>query len=135
MIPVAGPQFVDHLGESPTIANLEQATQIVVGDSRTKGPRKDFGVLDRVKRWTVNDHALKLEMLRQGMGWGRLPEFLAREEIVKKNLIRLSESLISSISIPVYLLRKRNTVPGPVTQQVWDYFLESIDAENSNYPA
>ena len=40
MIPVAGPQFVDHLGESPTIANLEQATQIVVGDSRTKGPRK-----------------------------------------------------------------------------------------------
>jgi DNA-binding transcriptional LysR family regulator len=83
----------------------------------------------------VNDHALKLEMLRQGMGWGRLPEFLAREEIVKKNLIRLSESLISSISIPVYLLRKRNTVPGPVTQQVWDYFLGSIDAENSNHPA
>ena len=135
MIPVAGPQFIDHLGDSPTIANLEQATQIVVGDSRTKGPRKDFGVLDRVKRWTVNDHALKLEMLRQGMGWGRLPEFLVREEIVKKNLIRLSESLISSISIPVYLLRKRNTVSGPVTQQVWDYFLGSIDAENSNHPA
>ena len=83
----------------------------------------------------MNDHALKLEMLRQGMGWGRLPEFLIRDEIVKKNLIRLSESLISSISIPVYLLRKRNTVSGPVTQQVWDYFLESIDAENSNYPA
>ena len=69
------------------------------------------------------------------MGWGRLPEFLVKEEIVKKNLIRLSESLISNISIPVYLLRKRNTVSGPVTQQVWDYFLESIDAENSNYPA
>ena len=68
MIPVAGPQFVDHLGESPTIANLEQATQIVVGDSRTKELRKDFGVLDRVKRWTVNDHALKLEMLRHGLG-------------------------------------------------------------------
>ena len=113
---------------------MEQATQIVVGDSRTKGPLKDFGVLDRVKRWTVNDHALKLEMLRQGMGWGRLPEFLAREEIVKNNLIRLSESLIGSISIPVYLLRKRNTVSGPVTQQVWDYFLESIDAEKNKHP-
>ena len=68
MIPVAGPQFIDHLGKSSTIANLEQAKQIVVGDSRTKGPRKDFGVLDRVKRWTVNDHALKLEMLRNGLG-------------------------------------------------------------------
>jgi hypothetical protein len=25
------------------------------------------------------------------------------------------------------LLRKRNTVSGPVTKQVWDYFLENID--------
>ena len=83
----------------------------------------------------MNDYALKLEILRQGLRWEQLSEFLAREEIVKKNLIRLSESLISSISIPVYLLRKRNTVPGPVTQQVWDYFLGSIDAENSNHPA
>ena len=80
----------------------------------------------------MDDHALKLEMLRQGMGWGRLPEFLIRDEIVKKNLIRLSESLISSISIPVYMLRKRNTVSGLVTQQVWDYFLESIDAKKIN---
>ena len=75
----------------------------------------------------MNDHALKLEMLRQGMGWGRIPEFLAREEIVKKNLIRLLESLISSISIPVYLPSKRNTASGPVTQQLWNYFLENID--------
>ena len=66
------------------------------------------------------------------MGWGRIPEFLIRDEIVKKNLIRLSESLISSISITIYLLRKRNTVSGPVTQQVWDYFLESIDAKKIN---
>ena len=54
----------------------------------------------------MNDYALKLEILRQGMSWEQLSQFLVREEIVKKNLIRLSESLISSISIPVYLLRK-----------------------------
>ncbi len=75
----------------------------------------------------MNDYYLNLEILRQGLRWKRLSEFLVKEEIVKKNLIRLSESLISSISIPVYLLRKRNTVSGPVTQQVWDYFLENTD--------
>ena len=75
----------------------------------------------------MNDYYLNLEILRQGLRWKRFSEFLVKEEIVKKNLIRLSESLISSISIPVYLLRKRNTVSGPVTQQVWDYFLENID--------
>ena len=75
----------------------------------------------------MNDYYLDLEILRQGLRWKRLSEFLVKEEIVKKNLICLSESLISSISIPVYLLRKRNTVSGPVTQQVWDYFLENID--------
>ena len=75
----------------------------------------------------MNDYALKLEILRQGLRWEQLSEFLVREEIVKKNLICLLESLISSISIPVYLLRKRNTVSGPVTQQVWDNFLENID--------
>ena len=83
----------------------------------------------------MNDYALKLEILRQGLRWEQLSEFLIKEEIVKKNLIRLLESLISSISIPVYLPSKRNTESGPVTQQVWDYFLESIDAENSNHPA
>ena len=75
----------------------------------------------------MNDYYLNLEILRQSLRWKRLSEFLVKEEIVKKSLIRLSESLISSISIPVYLLRKRNTVSGPVTQQVWDYFLENID--------
>ena len=75
----------------------------------------------------MNDYALRLEILRQGLRWEQLSEFLVREEIVKKNLIRLLESLISSISIPFYLPRKRNTVSGPVTQQVWDYFLENID--------
>ena len=75
----------------------------------------------------MNDYYLNLEILRQGLRWRRLSEFLVKEELFKKNLIRLSESLISSISIPVYLLRKRNTVSVPVTQQVWDYFLENID--------
>ena len=75
----------------------------------------------------MNDYALKLEILRQSMSWEQLSGFLVREEIVKKNLICLLESLISSISIPVYLLRKRNTVSGPVTQQGWDYFFENID--------
>ena len=75
----------------------------------------------------MDDYALKIELLRQSMSWEQLSGFLVREEIVKKNLICLSESLISSISIPVYLLRKRNTVSGPVTQQVWDNFLENID--------
>ena len=75
----------------------------------------------------MHDYALKLEILRQGLRWEQLSEFLVTEEIVKKNLIRLSESLISSISIPVYLLRETNTVSGPVTKQVWDNFLENID--------
>ena len=75
----------------------------------------------------MNDYALKLEILRQGLRWEQLSEFLVREEIVKKNLICLSESLISSISIPVYLLRETNTVSGPVTKHVWDNFLENID--------
>ena len=58
----------------------------------------------------MNDYYLNLEILRQGLRWKQLSEFLVKEEIVKKNFIRLSESLIRSISIPVYLLRKRNTV-------------------------
>ena len=75
----------------------------------------------------MDDYALKIEILRQSMSWEQLSGFLVREEIVKKNLIRLLESLISSISIPVYLPSKRNTASGPVTQQLWNYILENID--------
>jgi hypothetical protein len=37
------------------------------------------------------------------------------------------EALISSILKPVFLIKKRNTVSGPVTQQVWNYYLENFD--------
>jgi hypothetical protein len=40
---------------------------------------------------------LKLEIFSQVMSWGRLPEFLFREEHAKKELICLPKALIGSI--------------------------------------
>ena len=126
MVTVSSSQFINLLCAPLTIANLKQTIQIVVGDSKTKGTWRDFDILEKVRRWTVNDHALKLEIFSQVMNWVRLPEFLFREEHTKKELICLPKALISSISIPVRLWEK-NTLSGPMTQQVWGYFLERID--------
>ena len=46
--------------------------------------RRNFDVLEKVRNWTLNGYALKLEILRQGMSWEKLSEFLVREELSKR---------------------------------------------------
>lgn len=88
---------------------------------------------EKVRRWTENDHALKLETPREDMGQGQPPEFLLREELSKNRLIRLPEALISSIYLSSQ--SKRGTQYLDVTQQVWNYFLEKIDYGQRGYLA
>lgn len=64
---------------------------------------------EKVRRWTENDHALKLETPREDMGQGQPPEFLLREELSKNRLIRLPEALISSIYLSSQSKEERST--------------------------
>ena len=127
MIPVASPNFLESLPQPVTLESLEDVIQIVVRDTRTRGPRQDIGVLTKARRWTVSDHSIKLQILRQGIGWGRLPEFLIEEDLHTGRLVSLPERLLPTHFVPVFLMRRHNQTNGPVASQVWDYFRQQTE--------
>jgi DNA-binding transcriptional LysR family regulator len=88
MIPVVGPRhpLAADKGPIPT-ARLESAVQIVLFE------RNEAGVADQAvlspRTWRVADLHTKHAMLRANLGWGNLPEHLARDDLRKKKLIAI----------------------------------------------
>jgi DNA-binding transcriptional LysR family regulator len=66
-------------------ARLAEQVQIVLSE------RSEAGVPDQAvlspRTWRVADLQTKHAMLRAGLGWGNLPEHVAREDVKKKRLV------------------------------------------------
>jgi DNA-binding transcriptional LysR family regulator len=86
MIPVAGPRhpLAEHEGAIPT-ARLADAVQIVLSERIDQGVA-DQGVLSP-RTWRVADLHTKHALLRANLGWGNLPEHLARADVRAGKLV------------------------------------------------
>lgn len=88
MVPVASPRHPLAKVRGPIpLARLAQAVQIVLAERGGDGV-DDQGVLSR-RTWRVADLHAKQALLRAGLGWGNLPEHLAREDLRRKRLVRV----------------------------------------------
>jgi DNA-binding transcriptional LysR family regulator len=90
MLAVTGPKhaLAAHKGIVPT-ARLADAVQIVLSEriDADAGPGvADLGVLSP-RTWRVADLHTKHALLRASLGWGNLPEYLARDDVRRKRLI------------------------------------------------
>jgi len=88
MVPVASPQhaLAAVKGRIPA-KHFAHAIQIVLSE-RAEAGVADHGVLSP-RSWRVGDLHTKRELLRAGLGWGNLPEHLAREDLRAKKLVTL----------------------------------------------
>lgn len=88
MMPVASPShpLAAVKGRIPA-KHFAQAIQIVLSEKADAGVA-DLGVLSS-RTWRVGDLHTKRELLRAGLGWGNLPEHLAREDLRAKRLVAL----------------------------------------------
>jgi DNA-binding transcriptional LysR family regulator len=88
MVPVASPRhaLAAIKGRIPA-KHFAQAIQIVLSERADAGVA-DQGVLSP-RTWRVGDLHTKRELLRAGLGWGNLPEHLAREDLRAKRLVAL----------------------------------------------
>ncbi|AKT41675.1 LysR family transcriptional regulator [Chondromyces crocatus] len=88
MIPVVAPTYplAAHRDPIPTTA-LADCIQIVLSE------RQDSGVPDQAvlspRTWRVCDLHTKHAMLRAGLGWGNLPEHIARDDLRAGRLVKL----------------------------------------------
>ncbi len=91
IVPVCAPKHPLAAQRAPHRASvLEQAIQIV--HSERTAETSDQGVL-APRTWRVTDLALKIELIRAGVGWGSLPLDVAAPLVERGQLVRLAPEL------------------------------------------
>ena len=88
MIPVVGPGHpLARIDGQVSLVQLADAVQIVLSERHETGV-PDRGVLSP-RTWRVADLSTKHAMLRANLGWGNLPEHLARDDLRAGKLIAI----------------------------------------------
>ncbi len=73
------------------------------------------------RKWRVHDHDSKVALIKAGLGWGRLPRDIVRNDIESGALKTFGKDL----EVEIYIARRRDKNLGQVGQYIWDYFASS----------
>jgi len=118
---VAAPKMLARHEHLTTLSQLKNEYQIVVQDSGSLTKDIELDVQQDQRKWYVNDFHSKRTLCLSGIGWGRLPSSMVREDIEKGSLIPLD--LVDSkmtMEINSYVMKLTGKVLGPVATQLWD---------------
>ncbi len=109
--------FLDLAPNEQNFSSLAKYPQIILKsnfDDTNAG-----GVYQGVHKWQVSDMSIKKDLISAGIGWGRLPEFLVKEELKQKTLIEL-KNIEDPINLKIYLAKRKNFSYGKVINYLWD---------------
>ena len=124
LINVAAPGYIKKTYDSAiSQEDIAQYSQIIIRDTAQLHPKVSINVLEAGRQWSVNDYATKKELTIAGLGWGRLPRHLITDELENGQLIPINvEGIPTSNTATVMLVRKRETIVGPVGERLWNQF-------------
>ena len=118
----------------PTDSELQQHTQIIIRDRSVRTHGKNFSVLSK-KNWRVSNVDTKLELIKNGLGWGNLPNNLIIRELSEGSLVQIHPKSWSNLSlaIPMVALHKKSMPPTPVTQEFISWCIDVLNEEMVPY--
>ena len=113
----ASQSLVAKLAPLTDVAQLKDICQIVLQDSGEGSGNNDFGVMAGQRRMYVNSQVDKLRLIQAGLGWGKLPTFLAQAapELVPLELAEYQNQLSGDLC----LIKNKHQVFGPIAQDIW----------------
>lgn len=91
--------------------------QIVVAS--TYQSTKTAGVFEAARSWRVTDFFAKRTLILEGLGWGRIPHYIVREDLERGLLTELTFKGLPKTRVPIFILRKQGLHPGPVASWLW----------------
>jgi len=112
LIPVAAPDHPLALAGRNMPGAGREHIQLVLTDRSTLTQGQDFGVIG-TQTWRLADLGSKHTLLKEGIGWGYMPEPMVREELEKKQLVRLDMPECNGASIRLHAIYQTDTPPGP----------------------
>lgn len=72
------------------------------------------------RQWFVSNHALKEDMIVEGLGWGRLPKEKIPAPRNKSNLVVIPKKLIPPMDLSIQFLKSRRRPQGPIARLIWE---------------
>jgi DNA-binding transcriptional LysR family regulator len=86
--------------------------QLVLADRSPLADGKDRGVIG-TQTWRLADLGSKHMLLREGIGWGFMPEPIVREDIERDRLVRLDVPEYKDGFLRLHAIYRTDTPPGP----------------------
>jgi DNA-binding transcriptional LysR family regulator len=90
---------------------VRNATQIVLTDRTALSGNHDIAVLS-LKTWRIGDLGAKHALLREGLGWGNMPEHLVRGDLAAGRLVRIDLPGGRDHDYPLVLIQRRDRLLG-----------------------
>lgn len=115
MVPVAAPTHPLALLPSPLSRNhVRDHVQLVLTDRSDLTLGRDFGV-ESVQSWRFADLGAKHALLRQGLGWGNMPQHMVREDIAAGRLVELDIPDRLPARYTLMAVHRTEEPPGPAS--------------------
>ena len=99
--------------------------QLVLTDRSRLTEGRDFTVASP-RTWRLADLGAKLELLREGIGWGNMPLAMVKKDLAEGRLVRLKMADDIGGSYRLTALWPRDHPPGPATQWLLDSLVASL---------
>jgi DNA-binding transcriptional LysR family regulator len=112
LIPVAAPDHpLARAGRNPPGAGRDHI-QLVLTDRSPRTQGLDLGVIG-TQTWRLGDLGAKHMLLKEGIGWGYMPEPMVREDIEQGRLVRLDMREYKDGVMRLHAIYRTDTPPGP----------------------
>ena len=96
--------------------------QLVLTDRSSLTKDQDRGVIG-TQTWRLGDLGSKHMLLREGIGWGYMPEPMVREDIEVRRLVRLHVPEYKDGFVRLHAIYRTDTPPGPAGSWLIDRFV------------
>lgn len=100
---------------------LKKIPQIII-ESSGSDRSQNFGILEDGLQWTVTDLWTKFEIIKGGLGWGRLPYHMIEKELKNGELKVLKIPGVEGSKSQVFMVKNRKKALGPIAKELWSLF-------------
>src|SRR5215467_789224 len=111
-MPVAAPDHPLALAGRNAPGAGRDHIQLVLTDRSLRTRGQDLGVVG-TQTWRLADLGSKHMLLKEGIGWGYMPEPMVREDVEGGRLILLDMPELKRGSLRLYAIYRTDTPPGP----------------------
>ena len=112
LIPVAAPDHpLARAGRNAPGAGRDHI-QLVLTDRSPLTQGQDLGVVG-TQTWRLADLGSKHMLLKEGIGWGYMPEPMVHKDVEQGKLVQLDMPELRSGSLRLYAIYRTDTPPGP----------------------